>query len=458
MHDDAAVSTRPGSDGAVPASRSLEAWLEARRIVPLQWLVFVSSALVMLIDGFDLQALALAAPALGREWGVQPDALGWAFSLTLLGIGIGAALIGPLGDRWGRKPILIGALLLVAFSNIGSAFASSLTELAGMRLLFGIALGGANVNALALTTDYSPPGKRFLIMTLVVSNMAVGATLAGLFAPAIIEWWGWRGLFLIGGAAPLVLLLVTGWLPESLAFLASRATTDNPPAQLRFDRTLRRVAPAEAGYRFVAPPPKPRDTAPVLALFRPDLRGKTITLWLIYGVGAFNLFLVVSWLPTLLYGAGFAEATALRGSVAFQVGGVAGSLLLASLFDRGHLIVPLVTIFLIAGAALMALPLLPRLLGVWIVVLTVVGMGIAGTQVVILNIATALYPPDLRATSSGWIVAVARISGLLGPVMGGFALAAAVPADTLLALLAIPILGQALLLALARGWIRPSAP
>ncbi|MDX9874967.1 MAG: MFS transporter [Spongiibacteraceae bacterium] len=426
---------------------TLDQWLDRHRIVPLQVLIYIASGCVMLIDGFDLQALSLAAPALLQEWQVPASALGLAFSLTLAGLGVGAALLGPLGDGFGRKPVLLGSLLLLSVTSLATAAVNSLFLLYLCRFLTGVAMGGANVSALALTTDYAPPRRRILIMSLVAANMATGAIVAGLIAPEIISWLGWRGLFLLGGALPLLMMLCCALLPDSLSQLQRRRTRT-------YQKTVARIA-GEEQAPLIAATQKETSRYPLRELFRRDLRIRTLALWSLYGIGAFNLYLLISWLPTLLGGAGFSEATALRGSVAFQIGGLLGSIGMAMLIDRGKLIATLGWVYGATAVVLASLIVLPAERLLWGIALIIIGLGVAGTQVVVLNIATALYPPTLRATSSGWTLAVARLTAVLGPVAGGVLLGHAVPAPLVLALVTIPLAVQTLILLSARHALRP---
>src|SRR5690606_17998019 len=98
---------------------------------------FILCALVMIIDGYDLTAMSLAVPHLVREWGVPPSHFGIALSAAVPGLGAGALLLAPLGDRWGRRPVVIVSTIAIALATLGTATAGSVTELALWRLLTG---------------------------------------------------------------------------------------------------------------------------------------------------------------------------------------------------------------------------------------------------------------------------------------------------------------------------------
>jgi len=401
----------------------------------------------MVVDGFDLQALALVAPRLSAEWGTEPQVLSFAFSSTLVGLGLGAGIFGPFGDRFGRRPVLAGALIAVSLASIATMFAANLAQLTVLRFILGLAMGGANVSALALTADFAPPRRRFLIMTLVVSNMASGSALAGAVAPAVVAGFGWQGPFLLGGVLPILLLPLVWKAPESLPLLAAIGPD-------RFASVLRKVWPgADPADIVFADRAAVKGRWRVLDLFLPALRWRTMLLWSLYGLGSFNLFLIMSWLPVMLIGVGFAESASAYGVVAAQLGGWIGGAMVALVLDRNRMILGLTSGYLVAAVALASLIVMPLQPALWFGALFLVGIGIFGNQVVLLNVATAIYPPHLRATSSGATTAFARIVSVFAPFVGAIALSQAIQPRLTLAAIAIPMLLQIVLLLLGRRWI-----
>jgi AAHS family 4-hydroxybenzoate transporter-like MFS transporter len=434
------MSERGGDD-----SLTVDAWLDKCPVGGLQMLVLVVTSAIMVVDGFDLQALALAIPSLSRDLGIVPEQLSWALSISLIGMGIGAALFGMLGDRFGRRTLLWTSLLVVATSCAATSFAEDTIQIGALRFITGLGIGAANINALALTTGYAPPRRRFLMMMVMGCNMGLGATVAGLAAPAIIAAWGWQGIFAVGGILPLVIaLVVIVAVPESLAFVIARS---NPE---RLGRLTARIDPGFDGRRLRLPAIAATSRLPIAELFSPSLRVRTATLWVVYALGSFTLYLLVSWLPVLLIASGWEEADALRGSVTIQLGGIFGSIVSALFIDRGHLVRALVAGYSLAAAALLLLLIGPATILIWSALIFLVGVGVAGNQLILIGVAAALYPEHLRATSAGWATAVARTGAILAPLAGGLALSARIPATQIMAALAAPMVLQILLLLIAR--------
>lgn len=381
-----------------------------RPLSALQIRVFLLCALVVLLDGYDLQAMGLVVPSLAKEWHRASSAFTIAQTASLLGLGLGSAFIAPWGDRLGRRPLLLGGLAIILVTSLGAATATSTWQLAGWRLLVGLGLGVGQSNASALTAEYAPLARRATIMTVMGVCVSLGGMLAGFTGPEVIAAAGWRGVFLVGAALPLLALIATFIaLPESPAMLATS-----------------RAAGAGSG-------------GSLLALLRPPYRERTLRLWLVYGLSAMMLYFLVGWLPQFLINAGVPPSQALRGIGLLQAGGIAGSLLQAWLVDRRRTITALV------GAYSMTLitALIFAVFGVgpaWPVLLVLMGSGVAGVLMSIIALGAIFYPPHIRATGFGWAGAVTRIGAVLGPLAGGWILASGVGPRVTLGLIALPAL------------------
>jgi AAHS family 4-hydroxybenzoate transporter-like MFS transporter len=375
----------------------------------LQIRVFLLCALVVLLDGFDLQAMGLVVPALAKQWHVTGAAFTMAQTASILGLGLGSAFIAPWGDRLGRRPLLLGGLVIIMLTSLGAATATSTWQLAVWRLLVGLGLGVGQSNASALTAEYAPLPRRATIMTLMGVCVAFGAMLAGLAAPRVIALAGGRGLFLVGAALPLLALVVCAvGLPESPAMLARNT-----------------AAVASGGT--------------LLALLRAPYRERTLRLWLVYGLSAMMLYFLMSWLPQFLINAGLTNAQASHGIALLQFGGIAGSLVQAWLVDRRRTIAALIG----AYAMTLSIALVFAVFGVvpaWPLLLVLMGSGVAGVVMSFIALGAIFYPPPIRATGFGWAGAVTRIGAVLGPLAGGWLLATGVGPRTTLGLIAVPAL------------------
>ncbi|HEU4650579.1 MAG TPA: MFS transporter, partial [Croceibacterium sp.] len=237
----------------------------ARRIVSL---VLLGGVFVM--EGFDIAAMSIVVPRLEGALGLAPARFGWVFTALLIGLGLGGAVIAPLGDRLGRRALIVAGCLATGLATLGTASASSITGFLAWRLATGLALGACLPNVSALSAELAPDRLRATIMAVVSAGIPLGLAAAGLFAPQIIAATGWHGMFLVPGAAATALALAL--------FVA-----------------LEGGAPAHAGDE------RERSAAgklPQLALLRAPWAFPFAVFAAMLALNALNLYLLNSWLPT----------------------------------------------------------------------------------------------------------------------------------------------------------------
>src|SRR6201747_965839 len=208
-------------------------FIDQQPVGGFQLKLLLTCAAVLFLDGFDTQAIGYVAPVLAREWGLSKGALGPVFSAGLFGLMIGALVFGPLADRIGRKKIIVFSTLAFGLGTLVTAFVQDVTTLLAIRFLTGLGLGGAMPNAIAMTSEFNPRRRRATMVMIMFCGFSVGAALGGLLAAALIPHFGWRSLFVVGGAAPLLLVPVLVLkLPESVRFLALTGRANERVAQL----------------------------------------------------------------------------------------------------------------------------------------------------------------------------------------------------------------------------------
>ncbi len=147
------------------------------RLLPFQRYVLGICFFIVLIDGLDTQAAAFAAPLLAHEFAASKALLGPVFGASLFGSLIGGLVFGPLGDRWGRKYLILAMTAIIAAGSLATAAASSLEAVAMTRFVTGIGLGGAIPNLIALSAEYSPPARRASLVARVLGGLPLRAQL-----------------------------------------------------------------------------------------------------------------------------------------------------------------------------------------------------------------------------------------------------------------------------------------
>lgn len=201
-------------------SRSMNVtdFIDSHPFTRFQWLVFALCFVIVLLDGFDTAAIGYIAPSLIKEWGVSKPQLGPVLSAALLGLAAGALMAGPLADRFGRKIVLVLSVLAFGVACLASAFSANLDQLTLMRFLTGMGLGAAMPNAVTLMSEFCPEQRRSLLTNAMFCGFPLGAAFGGFLAAWIIPNYGWRGVLVLGGAAPLVLAaLILFLLPNCFA-------------------------------------------------------------------------------------------------------------------------------------------------------------------------------------------------------------------------------------------------
>ena len=171
--------------------------------------VNVTVALCLLcavLEGFDIQAMGVAAPRLVPEFGLSPRQMGLVFSISNIGLVIGAAFGGWLADRVGRKPVFIGAVATFGVFTLGVALANNFTMLFVLRFLAGLGFGGALPNMMAMATELSAPGKRAQTAAIMFCGMPIGGGFSALLTQVLPPDMDWRALFVVGGVLPMLLV------------------------------------------------------------------------------------------------------------------------------------------------------------------------------------------------------------------------------------------------------------
>jgi AAHS family 4-hydroxybenzoate transporter-like MFS transporter len=439
------------ANGTVPIDVDVSQLIDTRPLVPLQILIIVLCGLVVLFDGYDIQTMALAVPSIAAEWKLPSSTFGLALAASLFGLMGGSGLIAPLGDRFGRRLLLVGGMVLVGVASLCTAYSTTPAELVAWRFMTGLGLGASIPNGTALTSDYMPARRRAALVTLMFCNMAVGAFAAGFTAPWIASRWGWHGFFVVGGILPLVLsAALFAWLPESVRFLLARN-----PHDPRIGKILARIAPEARTARTpqFRSESKPIERYSILALFVPEYRVRTALVWSTYILNLFVLYVLVSWIPTLLGSAGWAAANASRGVGVLNGGGVIAGLLISGFVDRNKALPAMLGAYLGLGVALALFSALPSG-AIWWLLLLIIGGGTSGAQMTLNALAASIYPPAIRATGVGWATSIGRFGAAFAPLAAAAAVGRQFAPQTVLAMLIVPVLGCAVSVSLLMAAIR----
>jgi benzoate transport len=383
---------------------------------PLQIIVVALCIALNALDGFDVLAISFAAPGISTEWGIDKATLGVVLSMELFGMAAGSVLIGNLADRIGRRPVILGCLVVMAGGMFVASLANGVTMLSITRFVTGLGIGGMLSSTSAMVAEFSNDRRRGLNMALNIAGYATGAILGGLVASALLAKTGdWRTVFIFGGIATTVAIpLALFFLPESIESLIAR----RPAGALDgVNRTLARL-----GHVTVAalpPLPEHLQKPSIAALFSRDYAAVTVLLTVAYFAQIMFFYYIQKWIPKIVVDMGFDAAQAGRVLVYANIGNLAGAVMI--------------------GLASQRFPLRPLVIGAMLTGVVAIGIfGTTGADLARLSITAAIaaffinagvvglypifaqtYPALLRASGTGFVIGVGRGGSALGPVVAG---------------------------------------
>jgi AAHS family 4-hydroxybenzoate transporter-like MFS transporter len=405
------------------ASSATEHALENQPLGALQIRVAVICALIQMCDGYDVGSIGWAVPSLTHAWHVAPPAFALAFLWSNIGVMAGALSAGPIGDRFGRKPLLLISVALFGLGSLASAVSPSLGFLAGTRFITGAGIAGAFAGTVALTGDYAPQRLRATMIMVMFTGAPVGGFLGGLAVSYLLHLgFGWPIIFVIGGAFPLVLWLIALlWLPESPRLLAMRANLA-PRYQALLQRLGIPQSTSEAHGIDLA-----GGNNPIKMVFGEGFALQTTLLWIIFFSSLLNLFLFIFWLPEVLHLIGMTPSQAVFATSLYPLGGIAAVFYLGWAIDRFGTRRSLALHYAagIVFIALISLVVLPYLALLAVVLLS--GLTVIGSQTGLNGACGKLYPARMRTSGYGLATGVGRLGGIAAAPLGGFLLARGLP-------------------------------
>ncbi|HTV87838.1 MAG TPA: MFS transporter [Stellaceae bacterium] len=403
------------------AVSATEQALDNQRLGSLQIRVAVICGLIQMCDGYDVGSIGWSVPSLTHDWHVAPSAFALAFLWSNVGVMAGALVSGPIGDRFGRKPLLLMSLAVFGIASLASAASPSLGFLAGTRFFTGAGIAGGFAGTVALTGDYTPQRLRAMMIMATFTGAPIGGFIGGQVVALLLHLgFRWPIIFIIGGSFPLVLMAISAlWLPESPRLLAAR--TDLAPRERAL---LQRLAVAHApGDAFGA-------TAygnPLKALFSDGFALNTTLLWIIFFCSLLNLFLFVFWMPEVLHLIGLTPAQAVFATSLGALGGIAAVLYLGWAIDRfgarRSLALHYAASIVVVGV--IALVSMPYLMLMAVVFLS--GLTVVGSQTGLNATCGKIYPARMRTSGYGFATGVGRLGGIAAAPLGGYLLARGLP-------------------------------
>lgn len=409
---------------------------ENSKITALQRATIFICFLVNMLDGMDVMVISYASPAISKQWAVSPEALGGVFSAGLVGMALGALLIAPYADIFGRRAIILLSALLMGLMVFATCWAQSVEQLLFFRFLSGLGIGSLLASSATLTSEYAPAKTKDFWISFVMGGYPVGAVFSGLVAAQIIPVYGWRVMFQVAGFVTLSLIpLIFFFLAESLDFLLKK----QPQGALQNANIILKKMKKET---LIILPPQSAEALKklsVIALLTPERKTSTLQLWLSIFLALATLYFLTTWIPKLASATGLSLSLAIYAGTVFNLGAFFGILTQGYLSGKFGLRKTIFSFFLFTALLMLLFGFISNSILI-LIIFGFLGFGVQGGFVGLYSVATRLYPTEIRSTGVGFAMSSGRIGGIAGPILGGILIGAGLSVATNFIVFAIPVI------------------
>ncbi|MFK5952605.1 MAG: MFS transporter [Desulfobacterium sp.] len=390
-------------------------YLDKEKMSRLQKIVVMICMFLMAMDGFDVLSISFAAPGIAREWGITKAALGIVLSMELIGMSIGSFFLGGAADSIGRRPTLIGCLVVMSGGMLLVSTAANPFQLCVWRIIVGLGIGGMLSCTNAITAEFSNSRHRSLCISMIAVGYPLGGLFGGFFASRLLGIYDWRSIFYLGAIVTVLLLPVVYFLvPESVHWLARKQPLC---AMDRINKAMKRM-----GHPSISALPKICETErkkSIGDIFSPSLIRPTLLLTLAYFLHITTFYFILKWSPKIVVDLGFSASMAGTVLVWANLGGVLGGGLFGFLATYIDLKKITVSVLILACIFVSVFGHTPPELN-YLRLLAALGLffGNAGVVALFSILATA-FPTHARAAGIGFVIGMGRLGAVLSPILVG---------------------------------------
>ncbi|CAN5136993.1 MFS transporter [soil metagenome] len=378
------------------------------------WKLLATCGLGWMFDAMDVILIAFLILPIRIEFQIAASDVRVAFisAAAFVGMFFGATVSGRLADRYGRRAVIQGTLLVFCGGSLLSAVAPTFETLLLARVITGLGLGGELPVIATLVSEFSPRAARGRMIVLLESFWAYGTILAGVIGAYLLPSVGWRGAFLVGAIPALYVAYLRRALPESPRYLAERGRATEADAVVR--RVEREGGGALIRVSRVQPPPASPVRARLADLFGRALARRTAMLWLLWFGIVFTYYGIFLYIPTILAGRGLSVVRSNEFFFLSTIAQIPGYFSAAWLVERwgrkptliAFLLGTAVSAFFFGGAGTGTDAF------VWVSLLSFFNLGAWG---VVYTYSPELYPTAIRASGAGVAASVGRFGGIVAP-------------------------------------------
>ena len=371
--------------------------------------------LMNMLDGTNVMIISYTAPVLAKEFVINSQLMGFVFSAGLLGMAVGAMFLAPIADKIGRYKLILVSVILMGSTIFLTAFAQGVVYLIIFRILSGLGIGAMLASTATLASEYAPPKRKSLWVSLVMGGYPIGAVLSGLAVAYLLPKYGWKLVFEFAGIATIITIpLIIFYLGESLDFLL-KTQPKNALEQLN-KLLIKMHLPPLSELPVLSIIDKQKNT--VTSLMVPNLKWGTIKLWIGIFMSFATLYFLTSWIPKLASITGMSVSLAIYAGTIFNLGAFAGIITQGFLSARFGLRSTISWFLVFTSFLMISFGFFTSSMGI-LIMIGLIGFGIQGGFVGLYSLAAEIYPTKIRATGVGWAIGLGRAGAIIGPIIGG---------------------------------------
>ena len=362
--------------------------IDSSRLNSFQYLTIFICFFLNVIDGIDVLVMSYTAPVIASAWSISSDTLGVVFSSGLLGMAIGALLLAPQADYFGRKKIILISIIIISSGVIFTGFSKNVYHLILLRFFSGIGIGAMLATTASIVSEYAPDRSKDFWISFVLAGYPIGAMLAGYISNIILNNYSWEWVFFIFGSISLIFIPIVYFLmSESTIFLKLNKAKNQ--------------------------------TVPVLSLFSKNHLTKTLKLWTAFFFSFACLYFLISWIPKLVTESGLSLKLGIYSGTVFNLGAFFG-IITQGYFSSIFGLKKTISSFLFLTGIIMILINFFVGSDLILIIFGILGFAIQGGFVGLYSVAVRIYPSEFRTTGIGWGIGVGRLGAVIGPLCAGF--------------------------------------
>jgi benzoate transport len=367
------------------------------------------------LDGFDVLSISFASPGIATEWGIDRAALGIVLSMELIGMALGSIVLGAVADSIGRRPTMLGCLVLMTLGMFMVTTVKTIPELEVWRFTTGLGIGGLLAASNAVAAEFANLRRRNLCVSLMAIGYPLGAVSGGLIVAVLLRAHDWRSVFYFGASITAAFIPLVLLMPESVHWLAQK----QPAGSLeRINRALTRM-----GHAVIdALPTIPVQVRKVSAgdIFAPGLIMTTVLCTVAYFFHIMTFYFMLKWVPKIVVDMHFPASAAAGVLVWANVGGALGGTAVGLITQRVGLKQVTIGAMLLSSAMVILFGRSAPDLNELSLLCAAAGFFTNGVIIGLYAIFAQAFPTHVRAGGTGFAIGIGRGGSVLAPITAGF--------------------------------------